>query len=272
MQATKIEKIRHKIMQQVCRPMARNIMRATSGAIIALLAAPAVLAQPQDARPAYEAASVKINTTGPGHSSTDGSKGQVVMTNQTLKRLIERAYNVKPFQVTGPGWMEDVRFDIAAKYPPDSTNGDRLLMLRTLLEDRFHLAVHLESKDMPGYALVVAKSGFKLKPVEPGGAGTDHNGGRVQTMTATKNSMAQLADFVARTLGEMVVDQTGIEGVYDFELRWTNEDQNPSATDLDGVPSLFTALEETLGLRLQPQKVPVEIVVVDHVERVPTEN
>ncbi|MGA2195970.1 MAG: TIGR03435 family protein [Bryobacteraceae bacterium] len=248
------------------------MMRATSRGMIALLAAGAVFAQPRDTRPAYEAASVKINTSGSGHSSSDGSKGQVVMTNQTLKRLIERAYNVKPLQVTGPGWMEDVRFDIAAKYPPDTKNDDHLLMLRTLLEDRFKLAVHRESKDMPGYALVVAKSGFKLKPVEPGGSGTDHNGGRVQTMTATKNSMAQLADFVARTLGEMVVDQTGIEGVYDFELRWTNEDQNPSATDLDGVPSLFTALEETLGLRLQPQKVPVEIVVVDHVERVPTEN
>jgi uncharacterized protein (TIGR03435 family) len=252
--------------------MARNIKRATSLATIALLAAPAVFAQPQDARPAFEAASAKINTEGPGHSSADGSKGQVVMTNQTLKRLIERAYNVKPFQITGPGWMEDVRFDIAAKYPPDTANGDRLLMLRTLLEDRFHLAVHLESKDTPGYALVVAKSGFKLKPVEPGGSDTDTEGGRVQTLTAKKTSMALLADLVARDLGEFVVDKTGLDGVYNFELRWTKDDLSSNATDLDGVPSLFTALQETLGLRLQPQKVPVEIVVVDHAERVPIEN
>ena len=145
-------------------------------------------------------------------------------------------------------------------------------MLRTLLEDRFHLAVHFESKDMPGYALVVAKSGFKLKPVEPGGSDTDTEGGRVQTLTAKKTSMALLADLVARDLGEFVVDKTGLDGVYNFELRWTKDDLSSNATDLDGVPSLFTALQETLGLRLQPQKVPVEIVVVDHAERVPTEN
>jgi uncharacterized protein (TIGR03435 family) len=241
--------------------------------MIALLAAGAVFAQPRDTRPAYEAASVKINTSGSGHSSSDGSKGQVVMTNQTLKRLIERAYNVKPLQVTGPGWMEDVPFDIAAKYPPDTRNEDRLVMLRTLLEDRFKLAVHRESKDMPGYALVVAKSGFKLKPVEPsGGSDTSSDGGRVRTLTAKKTSMAQLADLVARNLGDFVVDKTGLGGVYDFELRWANDDQNPDATDIDGVPSLFSALQEALGLRLQAQKVPVEIVVVDHVERVPIEN
>ena len=248
-------------------------MRATSGGIIALFAAGAALAQPRDARPAYEVASVKLNASGSGNSSSDGSKGQLVMTNQTLKRLIERAYSVKPFQVTGPGWMEDVRFDVAAKYPADTKNDDRPLMLRTLLEDRFKLAVHRESKDMPGYALLVAKSGFKLKPVEPGGGDAlDHNGGRVQTLTATRISMTQLADFVARSLGEFVVDKTGLDGVYGFELRWTNDEQNRSATDIDGVPALFTALQETLGLRLQAQKVPVEVVAVDHVERVPIEN
>ena len=127
---------------------------------------------------------------------------------------------------------------------------------------------------MPGYALVVAKKGFKLKPVEPGGTSTNSNsnGGRVVTLVATKNSMAQLADFVARRLGEVVVDKTGLDGVYDFELRWINDDQASSDAAADAVPLLPIALQETLGLRLQPQKVPVEIVVVDHVERVPVEN
>jgi uncharacterized protein (TIGR03435 family) len=245
---------------------------ATAGGMIVLLAAGAALAQPQDERPAYEAASVKLNTSGTGNSSSHGSKGQIVFTNQTLKRLIERAYSVKPFQVTGPGWMETVCFDIAAKYPPDTKDDNRSLMLRTLLEDRFKLAVHRESKEMPGYALVVAKSGFKLKPVEPGGSDTNSNGGHVRTLTAKKTSMAQLADLVARWLGEIVVDKTAIDGVYDFEFRWTNDDQTPNGTDAEAAPSLLTALQETLGLRLQPQKVPVEIVVVDHVERVPSEN
>jgi uncharacterized protein (TIGR03435 family) len=237
--------------------------------LIALFAAGAALGHPQDARPTYEAASVKLNTSGSVGSSSRGSKGQVVFTNQTLKRLIERAYTVKPFQVVGPGWIENVSFDIAAKYPPDSKDDDRSLMLRTLLEDRFRLAVHRTTKEMPGFALVVAKGGFKLKPVEPGGSSTDSNGGRVRTLTAKKTSMAQVADFVARTLGETVVDQTGIDGAYDFDLRWTTDDQNPDAAP---APTLFIALQETLGLRLQPQKVPVELLVVDHVERVPTEN
>jgi len=248
------------------------MLRALSGGVIVLLAASALSAQAQDAHPAYEVASVKLNTSGSGSSSSHGSTGQIVFTNQTLKRLIEQAYSVKPFQVTGPGWMETVRFDIAAKYPPDTKSDDYARMLRTLLEDRFKLAVHRESKDMPGYALLVAKRGFQLKPVEPGGSGSHSTGGRVRTLTAKKTSMAQLADFVARGLGEMVVDQTGIDGVYDFELRWTNDDQISSDIDADAAPTLFTALQETLGLRLQRQKVPVEIVVVDHVERVPTEN
>jgi uncharacterized protein (TIGR03435 family) len=80
-----------------------------------------------------------------------------------------------------------------------------------------------------------------------------------------------LADLVARFLGEVVVDKTAIDGVYDFEFRWTNDDQAP-AGDAETAPTLFTALQETLGLRLQRQKVPVEMIVVDHVERVPTEN
>jgi uncharacterized protein (TIGR03435 family) len=84
--------------------------------------------------------------------------------------------------------------------------------------------------------------------------------------------MAFLADLMARNLGETVVDRTRIKGVYDFELRWTSDDQNASGSDADAAPSLFTALQETLGPRLQSQKVPVEMVVVDHVERVPTEN
>jgi uncharacterized protein (TIGR03435 family) len=239
--------------------------------IIVFLASGAAFAQPQDSRPAYVAASVKPNTSGSENTSSNGSKGQVVFTNQTLKRLIERAYNVKPFQLTGPDWMDSIRFDIAAKYPPDTKNEDRALMLRTLLEDRFKLAVHRQLKDMPGYVLVVGKS-FKLKPVEPGGSDTNGQGGRVRTLTAKKTSMAFLADLLARNLGEVVVDKTGIDGVYDFELRWTNDDQTSNDGGADTAPTLFTALQETLGLRLQRQKVPVEMVVVDHAERVPTEN
>jgi len=235
-----------------------------------LLAATLAHSQTPTARPAFEAASIKPNNSASRSSHSNGSKGQVLMVNQSLKGLIERAYSVKPFQVTGPGWMESVYFDIAAKYPEGTKNADRPLMLRTLLEDRFKLAAHMESKEVPGYALVVAKGGFKLKPVEPaGGSDTSTNGdGRVTTLTAKRISMAQLADLFARRLGQMVVDKTGIGGVYDVEMKWSSDDQS---TD-DSVASIFTAIQETVGLRLQPQKVPVPIVVVDSIERMPTEN
>lgn len=238
--------------------------------LIAFMAIP-VLAQ--NARPAFEAASVKPNNSPTGNSQTHGSKGQVLMSNQTLQRLIERAYGVQSFQVVGPGWMSDVRFDIAAKYPEDTKPSDRPLMLRTLLEDRFRLAVHKEMKDLPGYELVVARGGFKLKPVDPaGGSDTNGSGGVVRTLTVKRTSMASLADLLSRYLNQMVVDKTGIEGVYDFEFKWTNADQSTAGKEEETVPSLFTAVEEVIGVHLKPQKVPTEIVVVEHVERAPADN
>jgi len=240
---------------------------------IAVIAAIAAYAQAPDARPSFVVASVKPNTSGSSSSSSHGSKGQIVMENQTLKRLVERAYNVKAFQVIGPDWMEAVHFDVAAKYPADATDQDKTAMLRTLLEDRFKLAAHRESKERQGYALVVAKGGFKLKPVEPGGAGTDTNSnGRVATVTATRHSMAQIADFVARRLSETVVDRTDISGVYDYKFKFTIDDQTVDGVEPTGIPSLPAALQDNLGLRLQAQKVPVEFIVVDRVERVPIEN
>ena len=244
-------------------------MRTLTAAIIAFVGAGAAL--PQDVHPEFEAASIKLNTSESGSSSSNGSKGQIVFTNVSLRRLIERAYEVKPFQVMCPGWADNVRFDIAAKYPPETQNADRVLMLRTLLEQRFKLAAHQESKEMPGYALVVAKGGSKLQPVEAGGSSISTNGGRVVTQTAKKTSMAQLADLLARNLSMMVVDETGMKGVYDFDLRWSNDERN-TGDDAEPAPSLFTAVQEKLGLRLQSQKVPVPVIVVDHVERVPVEN
>lgn len=245
-------------------------MHATSAGMTILLAAGALFAQPPDTRLAYEAASVKLDTSGSGHSGSDASKGQIVITNLTLQRLIERAYNVKPTQVSGPGWLGDVHVDIVAKFPPDTKDSDHPAMLRTLLEDRFHLAVHRETKELPGYALVAAKGGFKLKPVDADDDDTRHQGGRIQTLSAKGTSMATLADLVSRYLNILVIDKTNVAGVYNFDLRWSTDD-SPAET-ADQPPALPVVLQEALGLRLQAQKVPVEMIVVDHVERVPTEN
>jgi uncharacterized protein (TIGR03435 family) len=240
---------------------------------LVFLAAGAVFAQ-NDAKPAFEAAFIKANTTGSGNSSSNGTKGQVVMINESLKRLIERAYNVKPFQVICPEWTDSVRFDVTAKYPENTKQADRPAMLRTLLEDRFKLATHGEQRELPGYALVVAKSGLKLKPAESAdsGTGVNSNNGAV-TLEVTAISMSDLADVLARQLGATVVDRTDAAGKYSFVLHWTLDDTNGAPSD--GGAAVFATIQEaigTLGLHLQAQKVPVQMVVVDHVERIPTEN
>ena len=240
--------------------------------IVCLFAASAGLIWAQDPRPAFEVASIKLDNSGSGHSGTDGSPGQIMFTNLTMERLIERAYGVKPSQVQGPDWIENTRFDIVAKYPEGTKSADHPVMLRTLLEDRFKLAVHRETAEKPGYALMAIKSGFKLKPVEKDGSDTNHQGGRIQTLSAKGTSMAKLADLLSRYLGEVVIDKTGISGAYNFDLRWTSDDEKPNEPGIEPAPTLFIALQETLGLRLQGQKVPVEMIVVDHLERTPTEN
>jgi len=242
--------------------------------ICLLLFAGALFAQ-TDARPAFEAAFVKANNTGSGNSSTNGTRGQIVMVNQSLKRIIERAYNVKSFQVSGPDWIENVRFDITAKYPENAKNSERPAMLRSLLEDRFKLATHTETREMPGYALVAARNGLKIKPVESSGddgtSSHDHNG--AVTLKVTSIAMSGLADYLARRLDAIMVDRTGAAGHYTFELHWSVDDTSGGSAARGAAE--FAAVQDaigTLGLRLQATKVPVEVVVVDHVERVPTEN
>lgn len=251
--------------------------------IVMILTALAVFAQGRDVRPSYEVATIKPNPSGSGNRGLQEDKARAVFTSVPLKRLIQWAYSVYPFQISGPRWLEDACFDISAKYPPDAKDGQRSLMLRTLLEDRLDLVVHRETRELQGYALVIARGGFKLKAVEPGEpimstlgsippSLTLKGGLRRTILVAKKASIASLAELVSRLWDEMVIDQTGLTGVYDFELRWNNDNLNPPPADADAFPYLFTALPDTLGLRLQAQKVPAEMIVVDHVNRVPTEN
>jgi uncharacterized protein (TIGR03435 family) len=178
------------------------------------------------------------------------------------------AYDVKDYALSAPDWLDTERFDISAKPPSGTPQNQFEPMLQTLLADRFKLAVHRESKVMSAYALVAGKNGPKLHAVEAGGGShRNSDGGK---LTAQKVSMPQLADFLARHLDRPVIDKTELAGVFDFELRWAQDDSH--STDSASGPSIFTAVQEQLGLKLQSQKLPVEILVVDHAERVPTEN
>ena len=233
----------------------------------------AVRPQPPNPRPAFDVATVKADPCG-GQKSNRAAGDQFISTDQSLKQLIVLAFEVQPYQVSGPSWLESTCFDITGKYPPGTSYHDRWLMMRTLLEDRFHMAVHHESRQMPGYALVVAKGGFKLKPSEPGdGSTSGGNQGRVWTFRAHKIPMSDLAYELADSMGTVVVDQTGLDGVYDFQLRWSSDDMNsPAGGEANTAPSVFTALQDTLGLALERRKVPVDTVVVDRIDRTPAEN
>jgi uncharacterized protein (TIGR03435 family) len=145
-------------------------------------------------------------------------------------------------------------------------------MLRTLLEERFHLTLHRETKNGPVYALVEAKGGIKLKPVEE-----PANAERIASRTtfgagylmARASPVAAFADLLAKAADRPVIDLTGLAGLYDFNLKYTTA---LSATETDESPTLGSALEEQLGLRLEKRDMPVEILVIDHADRIPVEN
>jgi uncharacterized protein (TIGR03435 family) len=274
---------------------------------------------PASDRPAFEVASVKPN------KSRDAGRGSFVprvdrftQTNVTLRQLVQRAYARRAFDtrqiVGGPGWIDSDRFDIIAKiedgagsllalYVPDGKDSPGLayLMLRTLLEDRFKLAVHSETRDLPIYTLMLARNdgrlGPKLVPSDidcdralkeqadalkktgrplpvPSGQGPPcSRGGTPGKFIGNDISMLWLADalteFVnranpgSRSVTRVVVNRTGLTGNFDMTLEWTPDELS---TDTPG-GSIFTALQEQLGLKLVPSRGPVDVLVVDRAER-----
>ena len=204
----------------------------------------------------------------------------------SLKGIIAAAYGMKDHQISGPAWLDANAFQILAKAPPDTTEEQVRLMCQALLADRFKLSFHRTQRTMPVYALVPAKGGPKLSgngdPASGAQAKIKSKPGRIASPRA---SMVWLADALARPLGRPVLDKTGIDGKFRIVLDWTpgdGEAQNgkpdkPKAAGRTGsgktfAPSIFTALQEQLGLRLEPQKGMVDVLVIDHIEREPTEN
>jgi uncharacterized protein (TIGR03435 family) len=181
---------------------------------------------------------------------------------------------VKPDQVSGPEWINTERYTIVAKAAGAVPADQILLMLQTLLAERFRLAIHREKKEMPVYELLVAKNGPKLKDAT--GEGTTQIDSDGQETVFERVSMQMLAATVARSVDRPVIERTGLKGTYSFRLAWTNDspsrlntaDEGTSkASDLGDAPSIFTALQERLGLKLEPTKAPIEVLVIDHIDR-----
>lgn len=239
------------------------------------LTAAAVLAQPPDL-PAFDAASIKPSKEGPGHTGWHSDPGIVTWQNQTLRGLAAIAWTLQDNQVEGgPKWMDSDRYLIQARTAGPSDDPEMRLMLRALLKERFQLAFHMETKVVPGFALVTAKSGLKIQPAQnPTGSRSTSNHGKLE---AQGMSMEKLATWLARTLGSPVSDATGVAGVYDLKLEWDPASVRPAATqevqnaDAPTAPSMFTALQDQLGLKLEARKVELQILVIDRAEK-PSDN
>jgi bla regulator protein BlaR1 len=234
---------------------------------------------PAGAPAVFEVASIKLNKSGArgGRFSTEPSG--IVATNMPLRTFIKAAYGVQDYQLSGgPGWLDSERYDIAAKSEGAAVDDKLLLMLRALLQDRFKLTLHREKKELPGYALVIGKSGLKVHEVEHEGKSWTRFGRG--SLNGHEVSMSALADALSGRLGRPVVDSTGIKGFFDVNLEWTpdqsqprgpKESVEPLPADDGAGPTIFTALQEQLGLKLESRKGPVEILVIDRIEK-PSEN
>jgi uncharacterized protein (TIGR03435 family) len=253
--------------------------------------------------PAFDVVSVKLDKSGSGMIRVMGKPDGYAATNISLLMLIQGAYGIREDLVSGaPSWANSTRYDIDAKVADADvdtlkklTPEQRRTMLQPMLAERFKLAVHTETKQLPVYELVVAKGGSKLKEATPGDTyadgikGPDGVGragmirvGRGQ-LTAQAIPMTSLVNMLSQQLHRTVVDKTGLTGKFDVTMQWTEDSSDPMFKGNDGSqhqaepapdatgPSIFTALQEQLGLKLQSAKGPVETLVIDHVE-MPTEN
>jgi uncharacterized protein (TIGR03435 family) len=267
----------------------------------------ATQAQAPPARPSFEVASIKPNPPGETRVFMTGVGETYVATGMTLPRLIGYAYRVREFQISGAtGWMTSDRWEILAKapegsIPPRPTKADpnvpdtKALMLQSLLEDRFKLKIHRETREQPVYELVAAKGGAKIRlsedqgPIAPRPPDTLRSGmfngkmprGSYSTSNgrfdATAIGIDVFVSYLIPHLDGPVIDKTALEGLYDFSLRYAQKpgsfafaSPDSPVDDLSG-PSIYTALREQLGLQLNRGKGPVEVIVIDRAQK-PTPN
>jgi uncharacterized protein (TIGR03435 family) len=222
--------------------------------------------------PSFDVASVKRD--GPvdpqnENSDWDDAPGTLTATGISLNAVIENAYHIRSYQLDAPGWLKSERYDIAARWPATRPNSDFPLMLQSLLSERFKLVLHHEERQLPVLELRVARNGPKLQATKFPGDHSSTSSHQIGHVSAQNLNAEQIAGMLSTAAGRPVLDKTGLSGRFDFELQFTPNDAPES--DASG-PSIFTAVQEQLGLKLVPAKGPVDILVVDHLEKVPTEN
>ncbi len=219
----------------------------------------AILAQSE--KPAFDLATVKLHDpSSPVLSGTSGSPTRFFSAG-SLRGLVQTAYAVQDYQISGgPPWVNTELFEVDGRPAGPKPHDPIMLMLQTLLTDRFQLAIHRETKEVPIYALVAAKNGPKVQEVKDKNKIGAMSTGR--GMLRGQMTMADLARYLSSGAGRPVIDQTGLAAGFEINLQWSAD----NSLDASG-PSLFTAIQEQLGLKLEPGKGPVEILVIDHAEK-----
>jgi uncharacterized protein (TIGR03435 family) len=259
--------------------------------------------------PAFEVASVKpaAPNAGPRGSMRGGpgtpDPGQIAFTNVTLASVLLRAYAFQNYQLAAPAWMSSRRYDIAARIPPDTTPEQFNQMLQNLLVERFQITLHRETKLLQGFELVAVRNGSKLKssteaaapqsvqpssppktndagfPVldRPGLAMMEGVKGRavISFLTARAQPLSALVEMLSREFRMPILDRTNLTGNFDFTLEFAPQPPgaapSPEVND-DAAPNLMTSVQDQLGLKLTPAKVPTEILIIDRADPTPTRN
>ena len=240
-------------------------MRAILSFSLAVAASAGLLAQ----SPAFEVATVKANRSGSGSSNGPFiSKGRLAAQNASLRQILQVAYGVSELEISGPDWLNYERFDLAGKVPDGVPDTEIMPMLQSLLKDRFRLAAHDEERETAVYDLTVAKGGAKLTAFDPSHIPATPPRNGAESMIIGPMTMSQLASQLARPAGRPVIDKTGLEGRYFLAVTFSPLSADPR----EGAVDIFAALQQQLGLRLEPDKEKLRILVVDHAERVPLEN
>jgi uncharacterized protein (TIGR03435 family) len=229
----------------------------------------------------YDVSTIKPNNTGSGSVRISINDETLYATNVTVKMMLQNSFGIRQDIIYGlPSWAGSKHYDIVAKISDadaaalkDLTRDDRKKMMLQLIGERFQLKSHIEVKELPTFDLVIAKGGPKFQEISKDTPDDKRGNMNVNNteMTAYGVQMESLTKMLEGRVERNVVDKTGMTGNYDLHLKWHREDGPTAGTTDDPAPSIYTALQEQLGLKLQPSKGPVDTLVIDHIEE-PTEN
>jgi uncharacterized protein (TIGR03435 family) len=223
------------------------------------------------AQPAFDVASIKPNTSGDRSSFKRTERNSLILQNWPLRRIILWAYDLKDYALTGPGWLASINFDINAKSDGPVAETQLRQMLKALLIERFRLKAHTAFQDKPAYALLTMKGGIKAKPINDGSTITNDcdlsRFPQTTKLSCRHCSLDCLAEVLSGQLDSIVVNRSGIQATYAFTLEWS-----PDSSTGVAAASIFSALNEQLGLRLERRHAPISILMVESIAKTPAEN